>query len=237
VLDRLCSGSPTTNRASSAPQGQSTLRTADTPGRKGKRRYRSRASSAVGDALAMHVAETPSDNIVQPTNKYHCTQCESKSFKDSYSWRRHETGVHHFGGTRWYCMLNNQHIMAGGKCVFCSDIVDDMSHFNQHNVQICMGKDKDARIFYRKDGLKQHVISAHLHSANDYTKRGFEPSKAWSETEDRYSPDPEGLWCGFCQLSFETTAMRMDHVEQHFEDGFQMITWVGRLDAHQTTLA
>ncbi|OAG16191.1 hypothetical protein CC77DRAFT_1053405 [Alternaria alternata] len=237
VLDRLCSGSPATSKASTALQGQSTSGTAKNPGRKGKRRYQSRASSAVGDASMMHVAETPNDNKVKATNKYHCTQCESKSFKDSYSWRRHETGVHHFGGTRWYCMLNNQHIMAGGKCVFCSDIIDDVSHINQHNVQICMGKDKDARVFYRKDGLKQHVISAHLHTANDYTKRGFKPPKAWSETEDRYSPDPEGLWCGFCQRSFKTTAVRMDHVEQHFEDGFRMSAWVSRMDAYKRTVA
>ncbi|CAN9147196.1 unnamed protein product [Alternaria alternata] len=181
--------------------------------------------------------ETLSDNKVNTTIEYRCTQCESDPFKDSYSWKRHEIGVHHFGGTRWYCMLNNQLIMAGGKCIFCSDIVGDTSHFNQHNIQICMDKEEAARVFYHKDGLKQHVTSAHLHTANDYTKKGFEPPKVWSETEDGYSPDPEGLWCGFCQHSFETTAVRMGHVEQHFEDGFQMSAWVGRIDAYKRTVA
>ncbi|CAN9147659.1 unnamed protein product [Alternaria alternata] len=237
VLDKLCSESPATMRVSSAPQGQTTLGTANTPGRKGKRRYRSRASSAMGGALTTHVTETLSDNKVNTAIEYRCTQCESEPFKDSYSWRRHEIGVHHFGGTRWYCMLNNQLIMAGGKCIFCSDIVDDTSHFNQHNVQICMDKEKAARVFYRKDGLKQHVTSAHLHTANDYTKKGFEPPKIWSETEDGYSSDPEGLWCGFCQRSLKTTAVRMDHVEQHFEDGFQMSAWVARMDFYKGTVA
>ncbi|RII09747.1 hypothetical protein CUC08_Gglean005737 [Alternaria sp. MG1] len=127
--------------------------------------------------------------------------------------------------------------MPGMKCVFCSDTVYDMGHFDQHNIQVCLAKDKSARVFDRKDGLKQHVVGAHLSTANDYTKKGFEPPDIWSETEDGFSPNPDGLWCGFCRSSFETTTARMDHVAQHFRDGFQISTWVSRPDCSVNTLA
>lgn len=116
------------------------------------------------------------------------------------------------------------------KCVFCSDLVHDVSHFDQHNIQVCLKKDKSARVFDRKDGLKQHVLGAHLSTANDYTRKGFEPPDTWSETEDGFSPNLDGLWCGFCRSSSATTAARMDHVAQHFRDGFQISSWGSRLD-------
>jgi len=120
--------------------------------------------------------------------------------------------------------------MTGAKCIFCSEIVYTMEHFDQHNVQICLAKDKAERVFDRKDLLKQHVQYVHLTSANDYTKRGFEPPDAWLETEDTFLPNPDSLWCGFCQLSFETVAKRMEHVAQHFQDGVDMVDWIQRLD-------
>ncbi|KAI4698102.1 uncharacterized protein J4E84_001236 [Alternaria hordeiaustralica] len=153
----------------------------------------------------------------------------TKPFKNSYLWRRHESGVHGFGSTRWICTLDST-VMTGAKCIFCSDIVYNMDHFDQHNVQICLAKDTAERVFDRKDLLKQHVQYVHLTSANDYTKKGFEPPDVWLETEDSFLPNPEGLWCGFCQLSFDTVARRMKHVAQHFQDGVDMVDWVRRLD-------
>ncbi|KAH8642628.1 hypothetical protein IG631_00091 [Alternaria alternata] len=217
--------------APGAPGYDGSLESSINSRRKGKRRYMSRPFSTNGKGSTIHPLDSSSDGSVDIANRYHCTVCPQKSFKNPYSWKRHEAGVHHFGSTRWFCLLNKTRIMSGMKCVFCSDTVDDMSHFDQHNIQICLAKDKSARVFDRKDDLKQHVVGAHLSTANDYTKKGFEPPDAWSETEDGFSPNPDGLWCGFCRNSFTTTTARMDHVAQHFRDGDQINTWVSRLNS------
>lgn len=196
-----------------------------------------RPSLTNGKRSTIHPLGPSTDGSGDTANRYHCTVYPRKSFKNPYSWERHEAGVHHFGSTRWFCLLNNARIMPGTECVFCSDTVHDMSHFDQHNIQDCLAKDKSARVSDRKDGLKQHIVGKHLFTANDYTKKGFEPPDAWSETEDGFSPNPDGLWCGFCKCPFETTTARMEHVAQHFREGLQISAWVPRLDAPKAMLA
>ncbi|CAN9178436.1 unnamed protein product [Alternaria alternata] len=240
VLDDLCNNLDAKVNAPGAPGApgrDGSLESSISSRRKGKRRYMSRPSPTIGTGPTVYPLDSSSDGSGDTANRYHCTVCPRKSFKNPYSWKRHEAGVHHFGSTRWFCLLNNAATMPGMKCVFCSDTVHDMSHFDQHNIQVCLAKDKSARVFDRKDGLKQHVVGAHLYTANDYTKRGFEPPDIWSETEDGFSPNPDGLWCGFCKCSFETTIARMDHVAQHFRDGLQISKWVSRLGSSRATLA
>ncbi|CAN9174286.1 unnamed protein product [Alternaria alternata] len=240
ILDDLCNNLDAKVNAPGAPGApgrDGSLESSISSRRKGKRRYMSRPSPTIGTGPTVYPLDSSSDGSGDTANRYHCTVCPRKSFKNPYSWKRHEAGVHHFGSTRWFCLLNNAATMPGMKCVFCSDTVHDMSHFDQHNIQVCLAKDKSARVFDRKDGLKQHVVGAHLYTANDYTKRGFEPPDIWSETEDGFSPNPDGLWCGFCKCSFETTIARMDHVAQHFRDGLQISKWVSRLGSSRATLA
>lgn len=119
-------------------------------------------------------------------------------------------------------------IMLGIKCVFCSDIVDDNNHFEKHDIQVCWAKDASKRTFARKDLLKQHVQFAHLATANDYTKRGFQVPDAWLKVVDMALANPDAVWCGFCQRLFKNTAIRMDHVAQHFREGMDMSTWSPR---------
>lgn len=112
--------------------------------------------------------------------------------------------------------------LIGEKCVFCSDAVDDLNHFNHHNVQICLEKSESERTFARKDLLKQHVLQKHLVAANDYTRRWFDSPNFWSETVDM---SLEARWRGFYSLILDDMPARMSHVAQHFRSGLDMTTW------------
>jgi hypothetical protein len=199
--------------------------------RKGKRRHPPRDPCVSYERPIGHSPHGSSGNGSNPDSMkpYHCTVCP-KSFKDIYAWKRHESGVHGFNSTRWICMLNDVAVF-GIKCVFCSDIVDDIDHFDRHDMQVCVGKDKAERTFARKDLLKQHVQHVHLATANDYIRRGFEPPEIWSEKECVSLMDPAALWCGFCQRMLDSTTARMDHVAQHFRRGLDMASWVPKPDA------
>ncbi|KAI8937193.1 hypothetical protein NX059_006403 [Plenodomus lindquistii] len=191
--------------------------------RKGKRRHAPRTEHHNTPAsLTTPLANThpTTHNVI---NKYHCTAC-TRSFKDPYAWKRHESGVHGHIDTQWVCTLQ-EIILIDGKCIFCSDIVNDMAHFGQHGINSCYGEDKRQRTFSRKDGLKQHVLQKHLVTANDYIRKGFEPPQCWSEQAEM---SLDARWCGFCLESFDNTPARMKHVAQHFKDGSDMVTWVYR---------
>jgi hypothetical protein len=189
-------------------------RVTKTTRRKGKRQHQPRNSRvSYGTAHSLQ-GSSDSGNNADSMNVYHCTVCR-KTFKDTYAWKRHESGVHGFNSTQWVCMLNDA-VVIGMKCVFCSDIVSDLDHFDQHDMQVCVGKDKAERTFARKDLLKQHVQHVHLTTANNYIRRGFEPPEIWSEKACVSLMDPAALWCGFCQRMLESTTARMDYVAQHF---------------------
>jgi hypothetical protein len=204
------------------------LRGTQTSGRKGKRQHPLRDSHVPYENPTAYSPHASSGSGSNPSSgkPYHCTVCP-KSFKDAYAWRRHESGVHGYNSIQWVCMLHDA-VVLGIKCVFCSDIVDDVDHFDRHDMQVCMNKEKIERTFARKDLLKQHVQHVHLATANDYIRRGFEPPEIWSERECVSFTDPAALWCGFCQLVLGSTTIRMDHVAQHFRQGLDMTLWVPR---------
>ncbi|KAF2852157.1 hypothetical protein T440DRAFT_553594 [Plenodomus tracheiphilus IPT5] len=191
--------------------------------RKGKRRHTSRAQYELSPASIIDASVICPHSAHGTTNRYHCTKC-TDSFKDSYAWRRHESGVHGYIDIQWVCTLQ-KNIIIDTKCIFCSDVVSDLDHFEQHNIRTCIGEDKLQRTFSRKDGLKQHVLQKHLTTANDYVRKGFEPPQIWSEQAEM---SLDAKWCGFCLQSFETTTLRMKHVAQHFKDGCHMTDWIQR---------
>jgi hypothetical protein len=205
-------------------------RVAKTSRRKGKRQHPLRNAHVSDERTTVHSPKASSDSGSNhdSTKLYHCTVC-MKAFKDTYAWKRHESGVHGFNSTQWVCMLNDA-VTVGMKCIFCSDIVSNIDHFEQHDMQVCMVKDRAERTFARKDLLKQHVQHVHLANANDYVKRGFEPPETWSEKECVSFTDPTALWCGFCQQMLESTTVRMNHVAQHFREGLDMGAWVSKPD-------
>jgi hypothetical protein len=191
--------------------------------RKGKRQHARRYHHATSTRANDDLPKASNDCDADVRKPYHCTVCP-KSFKDVYAWKRHESGVHDHVDTHWTCMLDDA-ITIGTKCVFCSDTVDDLQHFDRHDLHACTSKNKSERTFARKDLLKQHIQHVHLAIANDYTKRGFKPPDQWSEKTTSLT-NPDALWCGFCQFMFESTDARMNHVAQHFRGGLDMTTWI-----------
>jgi hypothetical protein len=115
-------------------------------------------------------------------------------------------------------------ILADKRCIFCSESVHNITHFDQHDIQACRDKSVIDRTFARKDLLKQHIRHAHLGSLHEAKQAAFQVPEDWSRLADPAMSSPDALWCGFCLHSFETIAQRMGHVAQHFRDGFEMHT-------------
>lgn len=188
--------------------------------RKGKRCYRSRYPTSAGGPST---SDDSSDNLRKCSERFHCTVC-TKSFKDMYGWKRHESGVHDFRLTEWTCMLNGV-LLDGVDCAFCGEEVDDPTHFDRHSILNCLDKDATQKTFARKDLLKQHVQQVHLAMADEATKKAFQVPHCWAKDIDAAVSNPASLWCGFCQVSLESTALRMDHVVDHFRAGLDMSGW------------
>jgi hypothetical protein len=124
--------------------------------------------------------------------KYKCTWCE-RGFNRKGDWKRHEES--HDPQRLWTCMLGEPATLstAGWTCVFCSSFKakrqDMVTHLIQkHKIHVCISKKVDARTFYRKDKLKQHLQQVHALSEN---------SVLW-ETWHR-APKKKWAWgCGYC---------------------------------------
>lgn len=192
-------------------------------GRKGKRCYEPGYNlSTAADSL--DAAQTPSSSSSSPesTYLYFCTFC-FKRFKNEFSWRRHEVGVHGYNDVEWPCPFHNTSLV-GKPCLFCTDTVHDMSHyFDRHGVHLCFSPwtaenisqpvklGKGCRrhvcsvqsvadsIFVPKDLLAQHVQGIHLHAADESLRKQFKVPSGWSKAVDPRNIKPNAVWCGFCQ--------------------------------------
>ncbi|KAH7077547.1 hypothetical protein BKA63DRAFT_267576 [Paraphoma chrysanthemicola] len=194
-----------------------------TPRRKGKRRHGSRYDIC-DTQQAASIPNTAMDTDLNiKVVRYHCTVCP-KSFKNAWSWRRHEYGTHDFHAVEWTCMLHEA-IMNGMTCIFCSQPIDDYDHFDQHNIVSCSQRDAASRTFALEDRLKQHVQQIHLLEADDALKKGFKVPDIWSRAVAAEKVHPDSLWCGFCCINLQSTTLRMHHVAQHFRDGLSMVGW------------
>ncbi|KAL6706540.1 hypothetical protein ACN47E_005296 [Coniothyrium glycines] len=179
-------------------------------------------------------ASTPESMLVtkDTADMFQCTVCP-RSFKNVSDWKRHEAGVHSFHITEWVCMLDECVIDGLVRCVFCTESITSMDHFDIHRVMNCSGKEVSARTFARKDALRQHVLGVHLSSTNDEARKSFKVPETWARDVNDSQSNPDALWCGFCQLSLPSIRVRMDHVAKHFRSGVEMRFWVSRSKAWQ----
>ncbi|KAF2687462.1 hypothetical protein K458DRAFT_429374 [Lentithecium fluviatile CBS 122367] len=203
------------------------------PKRKGKRSYASRYNASAGQTSSPSASEELSAPTQESKKPYQCTSC-LQSFKDAYGWKRHEIGVHGFHVQEWICMnevvlidgiLLHGILLDGNLCVLCGQEVLSFDHFQQHNVNSCLNKEQAERTFARKDLFRQHVRQVHLTTADEDTKKRFVVPESWVQDVDATRSSPASLWCGFCQLFLDSTAIRMDHIADHFRDGLDMNTW------------
>lgn len=155
---------------------------------------------------------------------YHCTAC-SKSFKNACGWKRHENGVHGHSDTEWVCMLRG-FIMPEGECVFCQSKAEEMAHFDMHNIHDCLGRDVHERTFARKDLLKQHIQQKHVTEAENPVSKAFQVLQEWRKEVDAIQIKSSVLWCGFCTCMCDSVVDRMEHVAEHFRNGYNIDGWV-----------
>ncbi|KAF1952463.1 hypothetical protein CC80DRAFT_495268 [Byssothecium circinans] len=148
---------------------------------------------------------------------FQCTFCTDR-FKFKYDWSRHEKSLH-LSLEKWICAPLGEVIActASGqrKCVFCDEIDPTKEHLETHNHRACEEKGMEARTFYRKDHLRQHLRLMH-------DCKMIPSMDTWkAETQEIKSR------CGFCAMSFNRWQDRVDHLAKEFRAGASMKNWKG----------
>nr|OQO23323.1 hypothetical protein B0A51_09458 [Rachicladosporium sp. CCFEE 5018] len=148
---------------------------------------------------------------------FQCTFC-TDSFKSKYDWTRHEKSLH-LSLEKWLCAPLGPFIVektSGEKsCVYCGMLNPPDGHGETHNHSACEEKGLDARTFYRKDHLRQHLRLMH--------NCEMMPSMlAWNSVATNINSR-----CGFCAQRFTVWQERVDHLTAHFKAGVRMASWKG----------
>lgn len=136
--------------------------------------------------------EPPASSQKGP-EKYRCTSCK-QGFNRKGDWKRHEEK--HDPQTYWTCLLGDPAKLSatGWTCLFCGSFkaarADMATHLlHEHKIHLCTNKKVEARTFYRKDKLKQHLQQVHALSENCPTLWD-----TWHQT-----PPKKWAWgCGYC---------------------------------------
>ncbi|KAJ9640975.1 hypothetical protein H2199_005643 [Coniosporium tulheliwenetii] len=146
-----------------------------------------------------------------------CTFC-TDTFKSKYDWSRHEKSLH-LSLEKWICAPLGDVITCvetgRKKCVFCDVLDPSPEHLQNHNHDACEEKGLDARTFYRKDHLRQHLRLMHGCKMTE----SMESWKAEVTTIDSR--------CGFCGQTFTKWQDRNDHLAKEFRNGAKMKDWKG----------
>lgn len=148
---------------------------------------------------------------------FQCTFC-TDTFKSKYDWTRHEKSLH-LSLEKWLCAPIGPFITEKASsqrtCVYCGlkNATDD--HAEVHNHSACEEKGIDARTFYRKDHLRQHLRLMH----NCEMAPNMD---AWKSVATHINSR-----CGFCAQRFTVWQERVDHLTAHFKAGARMAQWKG----------
>ncbi|KAF2739645.1 hypothetical protein EJ04DRAFT_456845 [Polyplosphaeria fusca] len=155
---------------------------------------------------------------------FQCTFCTDR-FKSKYDWSRHEKTLH-LSLEKWICAPLGDVITCTSsgrqKCVFCDAMDPSKEHLETHNHRACEEKGLEARTFYRKDHLRQHLRLMH----GCKMTASMESWKAEAQII--------ASRCGFCGTNFDKWQDRVDHLAKEFRNGANMKDWKGcrGLDAH-----
>lgn len=155
--------------------------------------------------------------IPSKQKKFQCTFC-TDTFATKYDWTRHETSLH-LPLKRYICcpLSAVQQCSTTGDqvCAYCGLASPTPEHTVSHNHQYCQSRDPDARIFLRKDHLRQHLRSVHECDMLPHMDHWL----------------LEAVWvnsrCGFCGQRFTMWNERNEHIAHHFKSGCDMSMWKG----------
>ncbi|KAM6522944.1 hypothetical protein FALCPG4_012552 [Fusarium falciforme] len=165
-------------------------------------------------------------NLSQVCHRFQCTFC-TETFKTKHTWQRHEKTLH-LSLEQWECSpsgpstLNQQ---SEPTCVFCGLPNPGSVHSEAHNYEFCRERDREERVFYRKDHLRQHLRLVH---DSQFMKW---PMEGWKLECDNVKSR-----CGFCDISMTTWTERVDHLAEHFREGKTMADWRGNWGFDSGTL-
>ncbi|KAH8764363.1 hypothetical protein F5883DRAFT_497981 [Diaporthe sp. PMI_573] len=149
---------------------------------------------------------------------YQCTFC-TDTFKSRYDWTRHE-GTLHLVLEKWTCLPSGpKYCDPSGqvaRCALCNEPNPSDEHIQMHKYHECAAKPLSARVFYRKDHLRQHLRLAH--QVNEVL-----PSmNTWKSKITRLKSR-----CGFCGETFNLWSDRNDHLVDHYREGALIKAWKG----------
>ncbi|KAF4334075.1 homeobox and c2h2 transcription factor [Fusarium beomiforme] len=132
--------------------------------------------------------------------RYQCTFC-TDAFKTKHDWQRHETTMH-LSLEQWKCSRYGPTVhKPHGEicCVFCDCPNPSIDHAELHNYSACAAQPDEARLFRRKDHLRQHLRL--FHQGCNFN----ESMKSWLTSIDD----------------------RQKHLAVHFRAGTDMTEWKG----------
>ncbi|KAE9966919.1 hypothetical protein BLS_006682 [Venturia inaequalis] len=165
-------------------------------------------------------AANPSRNVntkVAEVRPFQCTFCTDR-FRTKYDWSRHEKSLH-LSLEKWICAPIGPVLTTSStglrQCVYCGEANPTEEHIETHNHRACEEKGMDARTFYRKDHLRQHLRLVH--------NCKLSPSMESWKSEATFIRSR----CGFCKQEFTKWQDRVDHLSKHFRAGLQMKDWKG----------
>lgn len=164
------------------------------------------------------------DSILSVGRIFQCTFC-TDSFKSKYDWSRHEKSLH-ISLEKWICAPLGEVVTcdASGqrKCVYCDAIEPSQEHLDTHNHKACQEKGHEARTFYRKDHLRQHLRLMH-------GCKMIPSMDSWKSEAPLIRSR-----CGFCGMTFEKWQDRVDHLAKEYRNGANIRDWKGcrGLDPH-----
>lgn len=165
------------------------------------------------------------DSFAAPTRKigddkkriFQCTFC-TDTFKSKYDWTRHEKSLH-LSLEKWICAplgpVITDRATGEKRCVYCDQLNPNDDHLETHNHGQCEEKGLDARTFYRKDHLRQHLRLMHSCEMTEFMEN-------WKSVAVNINSR-----CGFCAQRFTVWQERVDHLTAHFKAGAQMSEWKG----------
>jgi hypothetical protein len=113
-------------------------------------------------------ATSSSSNTGDPNRVYPYTK-RDKYCNDTWLWKRHEASVHGKCDLtrREWASMPNETFMLSITCVFCSEVVESLDHYDKHDVQPCLNKCTTKHTSALEDLHKQHVKGSHLKTGKD----------------------------------------------------------------------
>jgi hypothetical protein len=163
---------------------------------------------------------------------FYCTFCH-KRFHGRIEWLRHERTVHVPEQT-WVCCPRTGAFPL--RCPFCEKVRPSPAHLADHNYLSCQKNPVSERTFARKDHFLQHIARIHKISPEQKPACLTELENAWRH------PLPiqighQALHCGFCGATFATYEERTSHVDRHFTEGADMMSWWKDRISHEMEIA